>query len=228
MKSTYLGRPCRSLPAACRRRRRGAGSTTSHIPDTQGTLFSRAVEAFDFGFPRYHARSSRAWYCQGPEEWRGRDPSAPRRAPCTMVLYLEDGPRSHYSPTLYDEFGVVTEIFVFWSMIGSRNGSVVPVSRRTEHTSTEQRRGDVPESGVRRLENAKGSTLHRVLVGHRQFVTGSLSKSLRSRSRRTRLISTHSKQQGSAPHHSEQVRRLAQIDHAAYHPPSAVGLVSFR
>ena len=28
MKSTYLGRSCRSLPAACRRR--GAGSTTSH------------------------------------------------------------------------------------------------------------------------------------------------------------------------------------------------------
>ena len=57
MKSTYLGRSCRSLPAACRRR--GAGSTTSH---TLKVHFSREPSKLltSVFFTRSNTRALRA------------------------------------------------------------------------------------------------------------------------------------------------------------------------
>ena len=65
-----------------------------HFPDTTtpGTLFSRAVEAFDLWFSRYHARSSRAWYLQGLEEWRTT------AAECGSAMHLR-GRRSPFTIT---------------------------------------------------------------------------------------------------------------------------------
>ena len=68
MKSTYLGRSCRSLPAA--RRRRGAGSITSH------TLKDRSVrqpsKLFTSGLKLHmHGSRARVKFAEA-EERRGR------------------------------------------------------------------------------------------------------------------------------------------------------------
>ena len=67
MKSTYLGRSCRSLPAA--RRRRGAGSTTSQILKEHRSR--ERPKLFTSGLQRQHA-VARELRSAGPEERRGR------------------------------------------------------------------------------------------------------------------------------------------------------------
>ena len=68
MKSTYLGRSCRSLPAACRRR--GAGSTTSQrLKEHRSRERPKLLTS---GLKLACTAAARVLSLQGPEERRGR------------------------------------------------------------------------------------------------------------------------------------------------------------
>ena len=97
MKSTYLGRSCRSLPAACRRR--GAESTTSQrLKEHRSRQRSKLLTS---GFHRTtHASRAR---CQGKRSRGEARPSA--GALCTCA---EDGTRSIFRPNP-DPFNVILE-----------------------------------------------------------------------------------------------------------------------
>ena len=68
MKSTYLAQVM-SLSSSCMPPTR---CWKHHFPDTQGTLFSRAVEAFYLGSSRGDDRTIAASPPEGPEERRER------------------------------------------------------------------------------------------------------------------------------------------------------------
>ena len=106
MKSTYLGKSFRSLPAACRRPRRGAGSITSHTLNSRNIDLENGRSFLLWVFTGGDDRTIAAPPPEGPEEQRGRVRvrgmiSAETSAVTSAVngcSFPPDGPRSHQQP----------------------------------------------------------------------------------------------------------------------------------